>query len=320
MAKTRTSEVRRNLTLVEFESARSHIASAIAEKAADWRSHGWAVVGSKRSLRIEIAVATTTLRPAHPVEPIPLPRSMGGSIKPSVRSSLDGLSSPLVTEAPRDTASADGVLPAVTEPFAPGSRTLVDSRPIQRAGIACFVRADGTVYLLTCGHVFSPGAVDTGIFVNGELVAKLSHNSLDDDPQLDAAYCEVLPRGLQLADASRSAPTWFSRTMAPADGQGRNAVFWPVNQNASDAITTKVNSFSASESNLFNEFWDLSLGELIRTEQITIPGDSGSLLSVADCYYASCTGAPNWSYYTPLHATIQRMRTAFSEVELWQPD
>jgi hypothetical protein len=321
IAKKKRSAVaaRRTLTLAEFAKARPTIAAHIAQSSAQWNSHGWGVVGNARALRVEVAVPLTTLNPAAPVGTVKLPRSIGGSLKLAVRSSGQGLIARSALSLPPPGPLAASVSAAVREPFAPGSRILVDSRPVQRAGVACLVSADSQTYLITCGHVFSPNAANTAVFVNGEVVATLTHNFLDDAEQLDAAYCLVTNRGLQLAAQSLNAPTWFGALLTPSAGQGQPAVFWPTNDSATDAVTTTINSFSSCENGLFNSFWNLSLCELVRTELVTTGGDSGSLLSVRDRYYALCSGSPSWSYYTPIEFVLDRMRNTFSEVELWQP-
>lgn len=296
---------------------RGPLCKLISKHAKKWGSHGWAVTGSLQKLRIEIAVSRTLLRPTSPVGYITLPTPLTGSVKPAVRSSLDGLSISSTSASP---ASFSSVASALAEPFAPGSRIVVASQPLQRAGVACFVVADDTTYLVTCGHVFTRGAAGTAVYVNGQPVAKLTRNFLEDADQLDAAYCELLPRGVQLLEASKAAPTFYGDVLKPSSGQNKGAVFWPTNLAASDAITTSINSYSACDASMFNEFWSLDLCGLLRTEQVTVPGDSGSLLACSDKYYGSCTGAPNWSYYTPLYSTLERMKTIFTRVELWQPD
>lgn len=311
-----TSASRTHLTHQEFETVRRPLCRLISKQSKKWGSHGWAVTGSLKKLRIEIAVSKTLLRPATPIGHIALPKPLTGSLKLAVRSSLDGLSISAPSASP---ASLSSLANAVAEPFAPGSRIVVASQPLQRAGVACFVVADDTTYLVTCGHVFMQGAVGTAVYANGKYVAKLTRNFLDDTDQLDAAYCELLPAGLQLLEASKAAPTFYGDVLKPSSGQNKDAVFWPTNVAASDAITTSINSYSACDATMFNEFWSLDLCALVRTEQITVPGDSGSLLACGDRYYASCTGAPNWSYYTPLYSTIERMKTIFTRVELWQP-
>lgn len=307
--------VRRTLTLAEANKHYATLDAAIYEHAARWGSHGWALVGKKNSLRVEIAVPKTLASPRAPIEPIVIP-ALETALKPSVQASLDGLS--VATISFTDDVFSTLTM-SVIEPLAPGSRVFIDSNPTQRAGLACFVQADGDVYAITCGHVFEPGATSTGVFTLGHKVATLSHNFLDDADQLDAAYCKLTPKGQHLLAKSAAAPTWFDGVLTPEDGQGLDAVFWPSNDGAGDAITTNINSFSASESHLFNDFWDLTLSRLIRTEQVTVPGDSGSLLAVDDQYYGSCTGSPSWSYFTPLHATLARMQKRFTKVELWLP-
>lgn len=49
--------------LTEIEAANPQIEKPIAAEASAWSSHGWGVVGTRCSLRIEIAFAVTTLRP-----------------------------------------------------------------------------------------------------------------------------------------------------------------------------------------------------------------------------------------------------------------
>jgi hypothetical protein len=208
----------------------------------------------------------------------------------------------------------------LSERLAPGTRISVESNPSLRAGIACVVVADDKTYLVTCGHVFRPGASNTAIFARGKHVAGLEHNFLDEADPLDAAYCRLTQQGRKFLAASASAETWFDDVLAPADGQGKPAVFYPSNDGASDAVTTSIDSFDASSSNIFNDFWSLSLSGLIRTAAITEAGDSGSLLAVDNHYYGLCTGRPDSSYFTPLSVTLQRMRNHFTEVELWHPD
>jgi hypothetical protein len=312
-----SQDVRRTLTLAELDRSHDQLDRAIAANAATWNSHGWAVVGSKRALRVEVAVAKTLLKPAHPITPIEVP-ALRGLVKPAVKSSFGIVPVPAVTFP--DLALTPSAASAVGEPLAPGARVLVNSQPIQRAGIACIVEADGELYAITCGHVFERGVAGTGVFTRGHKVAVLMHNFLEDEPQLDAAYCKLTAKGRELLASSTSASTWLAGVLAPQDGHGRKAVFWPTSDGAGDAVTTTINSFSASESQLFNHFWQLSLSRLVRTERITSPGDSGSLLAVGNRYYGSCTGSPGWSYFTPLHTTIERMRERFGKVEPWQPE
>jgi len=310
-----TPTVRRTLTLTEFERARGQLGRAIARRRSAWGSHGWAVVGPPRSLRIEIAVPRTLLRPDSPIGAVPLPRAIGGSIKLSARSSFRRATPPS-----EPSALVAATTSAIAEAYAPGSRILVNSNPVEEAGVACFVIADDVVHMLTCGPPFQPRAVGTAVFAANTKVATLSHNFLDDDEQLDIACCQVTPAGLQLAAASANAPSWCTEILPAIQGQHQPAVFWPTNAAASDAVTTTINSYSASESGLSNRFWDLELDQLIRTEGITLPGDSGSLLMVRDRYYAACTGKPDsWSYYTPLHHAMERLRNLFTQVDLWLP-
>ena len=313
--------VKRSLTLAEFEQARGHLCAEMAAKAKLWSSHGWAAVGPTSALRIEIAVARKLVRPAHAIGPLRLPRRMRGLIKPCVRASLHALSLPLPSVSPRTARSGSSAASTITVPLAPGTRIFVNSSQVQRAGIACFVNADDELYLVTCGHVFEPGATDTGVFAHGTRIARLTRNFLDDAQQLDAAFCRVLPAGKTMLAASADAPTWYADVLSPADGQNEDAIFWPTNEDADGAIATRIDSFSACDSTIHNDFWtSLSLCNMVRTEQITIAGDSGSLLSVDDKYYALCTGAPNWSFYTPLFDVIDRMREEFTKVELWHPN
>jgi hypothetical protein len=209
---------------------------------------------------------------------------------------------------------------AIREPFAPGSRILVNSSPVQEAGVACFVIADDVVHMLTCGHVFQPGAAGTAVFAAGIRVATMMHNFLEDDDQLDIAMCMVNAAGLQLCMTSTAAPSWCSEVLQPLSGPGQPAIFWPTNAAAEDTLTTTIDSYPVSEADLSNRFWQLDLEQLVRTEGVTLPGDSGSLLMVHDRYYASCTGRPDtWSYYTPLHHAIERVARISSQVNIWLP-
>lgn len=311
--KARTAPLRTTLTLSELSRAHADIERAVAERAAAWGSHGWAVIGTKRALRVEVSVPKTLLRPAHPVDPIDLSRSLGVILKPTVR--MAALAAPAPAAMP-----IASIAHVIEEPLAPGARISVESNPALRAGIACVVVADDKKYLVTCGHAFRPGASQTAVFARGKCIANLEHNFLDDADQLDAAYCRLTAKGRELLAASASAETWFDEVLAPADGQGKPAVFYASNDGASDAITTTIDSFDALSSNIFNDFWSLSLSGLIRTAAVTEPGDSGSLLAVDDHFYGSCTGKPDSSYFTPLIVTLERMRNHFTEVELWHPD
>jgi hypothetical protein len=307
VARKAAATVRTTLTFDEFERARTMIGTQVARSAKRWGAHGWAAIGSKSKLRIEISIIG---EPPRDEKPLRLPRSIGGAVQPMFpRSPAPRVESiaPLDADSLESTGQAAAAVP---ELLAPGSRILVDSRPIQMAGIACVVVADGDTYLVTCGHVFEPGATTTGVFVGGAKIAVLAHNFLEDSQQLDAAYCKLTPKGLQFLAASTNATTWYADILSASNGQNRNATFFPTNPGAGSSISTKIASASASDSNLFNDFWSLSLTQLIQTEQITSPGDSGSLLAV---------GAPSWSYYTPLSSTIERMRSVFTEVQIWQP-
>lgn len=311
--------VRKTLTVRELERAHDELCKQIRRRSRVWGSHGWAIVGSRRALRIEIAVPRLLVDPRHRVEVIWL-RSIEVWLKPSVRASLHDVTVTLEATLPRGPKVIEEA-PPVSAPLAPGSRIFVDSSETQRAGVACFVEADGDVYLVTCGHVFEPGAANTGVFASGKRVAQLTRNFLEATPQHDAAYCKVLPIGKQLLAKSASAPTWYAGVLAPASGQHKAAVFWPTHEDAGDdAVATTIDSYGACDTTIYNDFWpNLDLCGLVRTDGITVAGDSGSLLAVDDRYYASCSGKPNWSFYTPIHTTLERMRAHFTKVELWQP-
>jgi len=317
--KVRKGVIHRALTPPAFAKVQAHIEAEIAARARQWNCHGWAIVGSRRAVRIEVCVSRTLVAPAHAVSPIPLPS--GDFLKPSVRATGLGLCIPRKATVPDLALSELSVEAVIDLPLAPGSFIFVGSAPVQRAGVACVVRADDKVYLLTCGHVFEPGAANTGVFVQHKQVARLTKNFLDTDEKLDAACCEVLPAGQKMLDASGSATTWLDDVLAPVSGWHKDAVFWPTNEWASDEISTTIDSYSASESALQNDFWpNLTLSGLIRTQPITEAGDSGSLLSVGDSYYGLCSGTAGSSYFTPLGTTLERMRQLFTEVELWHPD
>jgi hypothetical protein len=309
-----TRKLRRTITSQELRSARRAIERFLQKHAHRWGAEGWGFVGEPSRLALSIHVRRTLASPSEPIEDVPLPG--GGALKPTISGTFHK-STPTFHFADA-IGTANGF---VTQPLAPGTPIIVDSTPRQAGGIACIVRADGAPYLITCGHIFEPRAEGVSVFARGEVVATLEKNLLDATPATDGAWCRLTRDGKQMLAKSADAPTWFRDWRRPSEGDhGSTASFWPT-VSSDDVFTSAVLSSSFCQNDLWNRFWSLKLDGLIQVGPISSPGDSGALLSMANTYYGLCTGQVGaFSYFTPLCAVIEHMKSEFDEVTPWQFD
>jgi hypothetical protein len=210
---------------------------------------------------------------------------------------------------------------AVSQPLAPGAQILVGEGSRRRkGGVAAILVLDGSLHLLTCGHLFSDAETEVTCPKAGGVVAVLRRSYLQGDSPIDAAVCELTAEGKTLLAASLDAPTWLRGYCEPEPGfEALTACFWPTHLSASVPVLAPISAHSAATTVLFQGgphegFIELGFG--------VIPGDSGSLLSVDDLYLGLCSGQVqgSWSYFTPIAGVLRRLCDDYQEVSLWHPD
>jgi len=187
-------------------------------------------------------------------------------------------------------------------------------------GLAAVISIDSTLFFLTCGHHHP--AKNGKLRLRGALedLGVLDMNLLTLDKPIDAAIYTVNPAGLALLTASRNAPTWNTNVLPPYGYQNTcGVVFWPTNCVGLPPCAATVSSHSATAPWLLAE--PVNNG-FIRTEVITVAGDSGSLLTLGGSSYGLCTGRGRfYSFYTPIFAVIVRLYQLKQAkgVQLWVP-
>ena len=189
-----------------------------------------------------------------------------------------------------------------------------------RCGIGAVLDLDGEPFLLTCGHTFEARAGKVFVPRGGAPIARLTRNLLDEPEPLDAAICELLPRGRELLDESADADTWFEEIHTPdSSDNGTDVAFWPTSEAEPDPIDVRVESFSACFDPLFGPGGPNC--RFIETRFPASEGDSGSVLARGERYYGICSGtAGSSAYFTAISDVVEALHDDFGRIRPWLPD
>jgi len=281
-----------------------------------WGTQGWRVVGREPHLRIEVSLPQSVQKPRHPVRAV---RVGGRWIKPAVTISHAHLRRP---------RGADGSSPSsigLVRAMAPGARVRVGRGQFQEfVGIAAvFEYPDKSKKVLTCGHArafdFS-GEIVPGDDPNGDAIANLDRNFLQDPNPLDAALCTLTDAGLALLKDSANAPTWrFKSIKTPSvTDNSQQSVFWQTHDGDDSALTAPVLSFSGQNAALFGPTGPQT--GFVETSHGVIPGDSGSLLSLGASLYGLCSGFIGFTaFFTPIASVVARLKSQGTICTIYQP-
>jgi hypothetical protein len=152
-----------------------------------------------------------------------------------------------------------------------------------------------------------------------EPIARLTQNLLDAAEPLDAAICEILPRGRELLGESADADTWFDDIHTPdSSDNGADVAFWPTSEQKPDPIDLRVESFSSCFDPLFGPGGPNC--SLIEARLPASEGDSGSVLALDASYYGICSGtAGASSYFTAIAHVVLALQGDFERIRPWQP-
>lgn len=286
------------------------MASELSARAALWGAKRSSFSGRSPEIRAEIEMAEGRPEPSAEDRWIPLPPEIGGRLRV------------FLSKGPKD----PGRLPpsfsgwdysAVADPIAPGAPIFVPSGSgWSVGGVAAVLTLSGQPHLLTCAHIFN-GPSDVFIGQEREPIATVTRAYLDDPAPLDAAVCEITAAGLELLERPLSAETWYTSVHAPEpEDNGAVAVFYPTSVGNEGPYEIDISSYWASTSVLFRGG---PQGGLIEIPRGVIGGDSGSVLALNGEYYGLCSGnvEGQWSFFTPIAAAIERLRSEYDEVALW---
>jgi hypothetical protein len=311
-ARSEEPEVRRFLSRGELARHWKAIERALGKKKRVWGLQGWSIQGRGDRLRVVAKVPFRRLTPRVPVAPLNVGGRTPFLLKVGVEASFFTASGKR-TSGGRTGRSLDVSL-------APGAPIEVSSGGRSRCGIGAVLDLDGEPFLLTCGHTFESAAGKVFLPRGGPAIARLTRNLLDAPEPLDAAICELLPRGRELLDESTDADTWFDEIHTPdSSDNGTDVAFWPTSEAEPDPIDVRVESFSACFDPLFGPGGPNC--RFIETRFPASEGDSGSVLARGDRYYGICSGtAGSSAYFTAISDVVEALRDDFGRIRPWLPD
>lgn len=205
---------------------------------------------------------------------------------------------------------------------------LIGTRAEQGAIAALLATAEGAprpTHLLTCGHIFAPGAAQTRVQAaagpggSPVVIGRLAASLLDvatGDPR-DVALVELTVEGATLALAGGPGPRLVD--YLPGDMVfGRQARTYRPTRGAFDAAATTPGPFHARvEARLWPGGFDVD-GVAATDRRVSSPGDSGTILATPDdIALGSCTGHnPACSLYEPIGRAIDAL-AHIADFKLW---
>ncbi|MDD5308449.1 MAG: hypothetical protein PHU25_14095 [Deltaproteobacteria bacterium] len=294
---------------------RAAIDSAMRVQLRQWGAHGWRIVGKPPRIRLEVVVPTTVQRPIHAVGPIQIADRW---IKPSVVSSRVNI------RRERWTDGTDPTAIGLSRAVAPGARVRVGRGDLQEfVGVAAVLLVSGRPSILTCGHAGAFAYSDeilAGDEPDGDAIATLETNLLEESSPLDAAVCPLTEAGLELLRESRDAPTWrFKKVKTPGvEDNDQSSVFWQTHDGDDTAPTAPVQSFSGETAALFGPRGPRR--GFVETGHAVEAGDSGSLLSLSSSLYGLCSGlVGHTAFFTPIAAVITRINKQGKICSIYSP-
>ncbi len=222
------------------------------------------------------------------------------------------------------TTAGDASAIGLTRVLAPGARVRAGRGDNQEfVGIAAVLVVDGKIKVLTCGHA-SAFNLDNDVLAgdepDGDAIAVLERNFLEDSLPIDAALCGLTDAGQELLQASAAAPTWrFGVVKSPsADDNEQEAVFWQTHDGEDEAQTAAVASFDGEDHVLFGPRGPH--GPFVETGHSVVPGDSGSLLSLGSSLYGLCSGfVGHTAFFTPIATVIARIKKEARVCTVYRP-
>jgi hypothetical protein len=306
-------EVRRYLSRRELARHGEQIEAALAKKKRLWGLQGWSIQGRGDRLRVVAKVPFRRVNPGAKVEPLLVGGARPFLLKVAVEASFTTALGKRTSGHARGSQSHSAAL-------APGSPLEVASGGRSRCGVAAVLDVDGDPFLLTCGHTFRGAGGKVFLPDGGAPVALLSRNLLDGAEPLDAALCELTPRGRECLDESEDAETWFAEFHGPGSADnGKSVVFWPTSEETPDPIELSVHSFSVCFDPLFGPGGPRC--KFIETRMPASEGDSGSVLALGDRYYGLCSGtAGTSSYFTAITDIVAALESDVGRIRPWLPD
>lgn len=311
--RVKRDEVLRYLSRAELSRYRDQIEAALRRKKRGWGLQGWSICGRGDRLRVVVKVPYRRVNPRAAVEPIRIGARKPFLLKVGVEASYFNEVGGTTLGSRSSTADGDAAL-------APGAPIEVSSGGRSRCGIAAVLDLDGDPFLLTCGHSFQGSSGKVFMPGGSDPVARLTLNLLDTRTPLDAAVCELTPRGLELLDDSKDADTFFDDVHTPdaADNEA-SVTFWPSSETDPDPIDLDVRSFSTCFDPLFGAGGPRC--NFIEARMRASEGDSGSVLAFDDAYYGLCSGTAGTStYFTAISDVIETLESDFGRIGPWRPD
>lgn len=314
---------RQPLTAAELAGVRAELVRQIGEQQASLGIRGYYFKGPPTRPRLCIQIEHDAAAPPTALPRIVLPPPIGGELAFDVELVAPRQQPPKVT--PKG-------LPVIRQPLAPGSAIQVDGR---HGGVAFLCYLNGAGHLVTCGHLFRRSVSKQSVQVGNTVVAMLVESLL---PDLDAAYCALLPAGVALVKKSMDAESWLQEVKSvDTELIGRAVTFYATSGFYEEAPQTYVENDDVVQYNFrlpensgldSAKGWPrVDLAGLIMTPRITIRGDSGSLLAWGDAghrqYLGLCSGGGfdgcrEHSFFTPIASIIKVLSQKF-EVSLWHP-
>lgn len=298
-----------------LEANRDAIAVAMRANLRKWGAQGWRIVGQDPQIRIQVSVPSTVQRPGQPIRGL---RIAGRTVKPSV------ISSHAQIRRERWANGSDPTAIGLAHAIAPGARIRAGRGGFQEfVGIAAVLVIDGLPKILTCGHAHAfsySGELLAGDEPDGDAIATLERNFLEDSAPLDAALCGVTDAGLSVLKDSSAAPTWqFRKVRTPsAADNGKQSVFWQTHDGDDEAPTAPVESFNGENSALFGP--QGPRGPFVETSHAVAGGDSGSLLSLGNSLYGLCSGFVGYTgFFTPIASVLARLNSEGIACSIYDP-
>jgi hypothetical protein len=270
-----------------------------------WGAEGWAFIGRPPRLRVAILVIKKLAETDTPVDSIPLPKSLGGGrLKPAVRAlhRYDAAYTSGEASALQAGAGVDYLAPGV--PIACNG---------DRIGLGAVLAIGHQPHIVTCGHAI--GSNGTLTTADGDTeIASLRINCFVLADRLDAAVFAVNEVGRTLLHRGSLAPSWCTTVHDPVPtDHDAKVTFWPTWKDHQPAFVEEVLSFASCIPS--------GIGcNYVMLTRCTNPGDSGSSLQIGASYYALASRRDgNLSFFTPIAAVINRLRTGGVDVTPWSP-